>query len=194
MLSCWNINWLPWKRRCLDGSVCLFIVPMYDTVSMVPSHIYKPPVPWALMHPQTIIDVFAPLTDNSLDSLFCLRYEEPNICFSWKQAETWSDHCLSVHPTWVQVQRTRQCFCTDWMFGFLFYCEIVSNVKFKVLFEKIWLLNYTEPHLHILLFSSDVLLFQGKVPVLPKATPSSASYYKLVFIRVFLTISCDHIN
>lgn len=64
---------------------------------MVPSHICKSPILWALMHPiPSQILSFAPFADNSLVGLFHLWHGELDVHFSWKQAETWT-HLTTAH-------------------------------------------------------------------------------------------------
>ena len=55
-LSCWNKQGRPWKRRCLDGSICCSKICMYFSAFMLPSQKCKSPMPWELMHPHTITD------------------------------------------------------------------------------------------------------------------------------------------
>ena len=55
-LSCWNKQGCPWRRRCLDSSICCSKTCMYLSAFMVPSQMCKLPMPWALTHPHTITD------------------------------------------------------------------------------------------------------------------------------------------
>ncbi len=55
-LSCWKMQGLPWKRRCLDGSICCSRTWIYLSALMVPFQMCKLPMPHALMQPHTIRD------------------------------------------------------------------------------------------------------------------------------------------
>ena len=55
-LSCWNKQGRPWKRHCLDGSMCCSKTCMYISALMVPSQMCKFPMPLALTQPHTITD------------------------------------------------------------------------------------------------------------------------------------------
>ncbi len=55
-LSCWKMQGLPWKRRCLDGSICCSRTWTYLSALMVPFQMCKLPMPHALMQPHTIRD------------------------------------------------------------------------------------------------------------------------------------------
>ncbi len=55
-LSCWNAQGLPWNRRRLEGSIFCFKTFIYLSAFIVPSKTCKLPIPYALMHPNTIRD------------------------------------------------------------------------------------------------------------------------------------------
>ncbi len=47
---------LPWNRRCLEGSICCSKTIINLSAFIVPSKTCKLPMPYALMHPHTILD------------------------------------------------------------------------------------------------------------------------------------------
>ncbi len=55
-LSYWNMQGLPWKRRCSDGSKCCSKTSMYFSALKVPFQMSKLPTPQALMQPHDIRD------------------------------------------------------------------------------------------------------------------------------------------
>ena len=77
-LSCWNKQGRPWRRRCLDGSICCSKTCMYLSAFMVPSQMCKlPMMPWAPTHPCTItILAFELCADNHQDGPFLFGPED----------------------------------------------------------------------------------------------------------------------
>lgn len=77
---------------------------------MIPPHLCKSML-WPLMHnpiPSQML-AFAPLGDNSLDGLLDREKKTRDDIF----------HCVSVHLTLAQAQKTKQRFCTELVYGFL---------------------------------------------------------------------------
>lgn len=73
--------------------------------------------------PLTSLLAFPPFTDYSLDGLSHLCHRGPNVNFSPKQAEMWTD------LTWAPAQRTQRCFCTELMYHVLVAWQVLSCIS-----------------------------------------------------------------
>ncbi len=96
-IECLEKRYINVMNYHLDSSICLCTIPVYASMSMVPSHIFQSPMLFALLHPHTWQTfAFASVADESLDSLFGLRDWELEIHFFRKQVEMWT-HLRTAH-------------------------------------------------------------------------------------------------
>ncbi len=58
------------ERHHLDRSICLCTIPIYASMSLIPSHICQSPMLCALMHPHAMTFAFASVANESLDGSF----------------------------------------------------------------------------------------------------------------------------
>lgn len=95
------------KRCWLDGCIYFSKIPVFTYVLMVPSHLCKSPMSWALMHPHTITEAG-----------ICTFLWQSLLCFSLLRLKRGLRTCflhVSVHLSWALLYYILSSLGWHWM-------------------------------------------------------------------------------